>query len=66
MAEVPVCFDDIFVGMKLKDDEGHNCVVKKIFSEHNVIVEYTWGTVGGYGFICLDPSSDRNAILYKF
>jgi hypothetical protein len=57
MDEIPIYFKDITLGMKLKDNEGHCCVVKKITNDHNIVVQYTWGTVGGYGFICMDSSS---------
>ena len=64
--DIPISFNDVTVGMKLKDDEGHCCVVKKIINKQDIIVQYTWGTVGGYGFVCLDASSKRHNTLYKF
>ena len=61
----PVTFEDLTLGMKLKDNEKHECVVKKIYDNHNVLVEYIWGNVNGYGFLCLDPNCETFDSVYK-
>ena len=65
MKTPPLSFNELIVGMKLKDNEKHECVVRRILKNESVLVEYTWGSVGGYGFLCFDPEHKNFDYVYK-
>lgn len=57
LKEVPLTFDEIFVGQKIKDEAGDFGVIEKIENIFNIHIRYV---KNGYGISCLNGCcSDR-------
>ena len=58
--ENPIPYEELYVGMEVRDNDGDCCVIKEILDPHNVLVEYTGTinqdseTIGGSGLHCLE------------
>jgi hypothetical protein len=72
----PVLFNEVFVGMRVKDDEGNVGTITKCDNIHNISIEYDKTTkvnninlkitsTGGYRFICLDLKCIKYEKIYK-
>ena len=53
--ENPIPYDDLYIGMEVRDNDGDTGVIKEILDPHNVLVEYE---NGGSGLHCLEKECD--------
>jgi hypothetical protein len=60
MENIEIKFDDLFIGMIVKDAEGNVGVVKECEDIHNILVEYQ---NGGFGLHCLIKGCVETTII---